>query len=71
MDPTTASQEILQITQNDLRAVDTIGWTRSSTKLPEPDRYLGTLIFASIGAIAIVKRNRVAAKAIDSTPPLE
>ncbi len=69
MDPTTASQEILQITQNDLRAFDAIGWNRVSdpTKLPEPEQYVGTLMVMAFGVRTIVKRKRLAAKKVDKS----
>jgi hypothetical protein len=87
-DPTAARGELLKLTENDLRALDVIGWNRtgynSSTRLkasgqitngnslaisdvvanndptnvPEPENFIGTLIFAAFGAKMVLKRRQ-------------
>ncbi len=65
MDPTTANGELVQIVENDKRAFDAIGWTRASAQnAPEPENFVGTLIFAAFGARMIIKRRK---KLSDST----
>jgi hypothetical protein len=59
MDPTSAPGELLQITENDNRALDVIGYDRrSTTKLPEPADFVGTLIFAAFGGKIVLKRRQ-------------
>lgn len=83
MDPTTASGELLAITENDLRAFDAIGWDRSAssylstapygaTAVPEPSNLLGTCLFAAFGVRTIIKRKQKLAKlSIESEASLE
>jgi hypothetical protein len=61
MDPTTASGELSQITSNDVRAFDIIGWDRSAasyTSVPEPSNVIGTLMVAAFGAKMVLKRRK-------------
>jgi hypothetical protein len=67
MDPIAAAGELKQFTSNDIRAFDVVGWDRSAlsfsvfnpavttTAVPEPEQYLGTLIFVAFGVKTIVK----------------
>jgi hypothetical protein len=72
MDPTTAPGELLAISENDLRAFDVIGWNRQTAvnpnpnpvDVPEPSTFIGTFIFAAIGADLVLKRRQ---KLFDST----
>jgi hypothetical protein len=64
MDPTTAAGEVLQITNNDAQALDTIGWNRRNTAIiPEPSDYVGTLICAAFGVKLVIKRRKHLAEA--------
>jgi hypothetical protein len=62
MDPTFASGELGVISQNDLRALDVIGWDRSAasyaTSVPEPSNVVGTLMVAAFGAKMLLKRRK-------------
>ena len=83
MDPATDINEFKLFTRNDIRAFDVVGWDRSAlsfavfnptapaTAVPEPESYVGTLIFVALGVRTIVKyRNKSqAASAISTDSP--
>jgi hypothetical protein len=66
MDPTAGLGETLAIAENDLRAFDVIGWNRQTAvnpnpnpvDVPEPSTFIGTFIFAAIGADLVLKRRQ-------------
>jgi hypothetical protein len=59
MDPTFSKGELGVISENDKRALDVIGWNRSSvTTVPEPSNFIGTFIFAAVGAKMMLKRRK-------------
>jgi hypothetical protein len=63
MDPTSGAGELLLITENDLKAFDAIGWNRAvvsnnATAVPEPENFIGTLIFAAFGTKMVLKRRQ-------------
>ncbi len=62
LDPTAAQGEFLQITANDLRALDVIGWNASAVPEPHP----AWLFAAGLGLVAL--RRRGAALAADTAP---
>jgi hypothetical protein len=65
MDPTSANGELLKFMANDVQALDVIGWNRasSSTQIPEPADYAGTLICAAFGVKLVLKRRKYLAEA--------
>ena len=65
MDPTSAPGEFLKITNNDVQALDVIGWNRvntTATAVPEPADFVGTAIGAIFGLKLIQKRRQQQAK---------
>lgn len=61
MDPTAGANERLTISENDLRALDVIGWNRVSnnvTAVPEPADFIGTLCCAAFTAKLVLKRRK-------------
>jgi hypothetical protein len=63
MDPTSAAGQYLQITENDVRMMDVIGWKRK--QVPEPSTWIGTFIFGTFGVKAILKRRQKLADIVD------
>jgi hypothetical protein len=62
MGPTFSEGDLRQITALDLQAFDVIGWDRgatvTTTAVPEPENYVGTLICALVGFGALAKRRK-------------
>jgi hypothetical protein len=68
MDPTFSRGELGIIRENDLRALDVIGWNRASvvagaTSVPEPSDFVGTLLFAAFTAKLLHHRRQQLAAA--------
>ncbi|WP_310416000.1 NF038122 family metalloprotease [Chamaesiphon sp. OTE_8_metabat_110] len=70
MNPTFSNGQLGEITENDLRAFDVIGWNRVSataTAVPEPADFIGTAIGAVFGFKLIQKRRQQRAKSTTKT----
>jgi hypothetical protein len=69
MDPTGGLGELLTISELDLQGFDVIGWNRvaaaNATSIPEPSNFIGTVIFAAIGAKMMLKRRQKLIQAIE------
>jgi hypothetical protein len=66
MDPTTGNGELVQIVENDKRAFDAIGWTRANSQnAPEPENFVGTLIFVAFGVRMMIQRRKKLSDSID------
>jgi hypothetical protein len=76
MDPVTDINEFKLFTRRDIQAFDVVGWDRSAlsfavfnptapaTAVPEPEQYVGTLIFVAFGVKTIVKYRKKSQAAI-------
>lgn len=69
LDPASDLGELKFISQNDLRALDVIGWDRSAasyaTEVPEPSTWIGTIICAAFGTKLVIKRRQKLAKILE------